>query len=204
MGLTPTYFGYKHWTLEDPPRCFNVGKGGSGRAGQKSSRNHKWHAISKHLGLRVEICVKFMCHNHEHGIGEKCQANENARAWEIEQIVAMDTFSTNHSHDDPNDIGCNFTLGGEGLSGWHHSEETIRKIRAGNLGKVCVTKGMPRTDADKRKISQALKGVLKGRKLTPEHVRNRTLAQTGKRRCCRICHVPGHYSTTCPQRRQEL
>ena len=95
------FYGYKHWTLEATPRCFNVGKGLKARSHQKNSRNHKWRAIVKRYGLRVEICVGPTDHF-------------TACAWEIENIALMNTFSTNHSHDDDADIGCNLTHGGEG------------------------------------------------------------------------------------------
>ncbi len=98
------FYGYKHWTLEDPPRCFNVGKGVKKRPKQVSNRNHKWGAIVKRYGLRVEVCIGPMEHF-------------DACSWEISNIEAMGTYSTNHSHDDPIDIGCNFTKGGEGGTG---------------------------------------------------------------------------------------
>ncbi len=51
------FFGYKHWTNEELPRCFYVGKGLSGRSHLFRNRNHKWNAIVKRYGIRVEICV---------------------------------------------------------------------------------------------------------------------------------------------------
>jgi hypothetical protein len=108
--LEQRFYGYKHWTLEEHPRCFNVGKGLQGRPYQKRGRNHKWHAIVKRYGLRVEVCVGPLEHF-------------DACAWEIEQIAAMGTFSTNHSHDNLNDIGCNFTRGGEGGFGRVRSDQ---------------------------------------------------------------------------------
>lgn len=134
------FYGYKHWTLEDPPRCFNVGKGRKSRDKSSSSRNHKWHAISKCLGLRIEVCIGPV-------------TNEEACTWEIEQISKEGTFSTNHSHDDT-DIGCNFTMGGEGMTGfcrpgWHHSEETKALIRERR------PPGWHHCDAARRKIGIA-------------------------------------------------
>ena len=95
------FYGYKHWTLEDPPRCFNVGKGVKSRPISKRSRNHKWHAIVERLGLRVEVCIGPV-------------TNEEACAWEVKNIASMGTFSTCHDHDNSSDIGCNFTRGGDG------------------------------------------------------------------------------------------
>ncbi len=121
------FYGYKHWTLEDPPRCFNVGKGVKKRPWNKR-RNHKWHAISKRLGLRVEVCIGPVI-------------NQEACAWEIEQIAAMGTFSTNHSHTDDADIGCNFTKGGEGNLG--RSDPWSSKARENHLAANAVNKGKP-------------------------------------------------------------
>lgn len=111
------FYGYKHWTLEAVPRCFNVGKGVIGRSDVDRGRNHKWHAMVKRLGLRVEVCIGPV-------------TNEEACAWEIEWIAKENTFSTNHSHDDPNDIGCNFTKGGGGVVGRPQTDEERRKRRA--------------------------------------------------------------------------
>ena len=104
------FYGYKHWTLEDQPRCFNVGKGLKGRPFQKNNRNHKWLTIVKRYGLRVEICIGPIEHF-------------DACSWEIEWIAKEDTFTINHSHDDPNDIRCNFTRGGEGGFGRIRSDQ---------------------------------------------------------------------------------
>lgn len=48
------FYGYKHWTLEDVPRCFYVGKGLNKRP-YSDRRSKKWHAIATRYGLRVEI-----------------------------------------------------------------------------------------------------------------------------------------------------
>lgn len=106
------FYGYKHWTLEDHPRCFYVGKGLNGRSHQRQRRNHKWHAIVKRYGLRIEVCFGPV-------------TNEEACAWEIEHIELMKTFSVNHSHDDSDDIGCNFTKGGEGVTGHRHKPGSL-------------------------------------------------------------------------------
>ncbi len=127
------FYGYKHWTLEDPPRCFNVGKGLKKRPwnAHLKRRNHKWYAISSRLGLRVEVCIGPV-------------TNEEACAWEIEWIARENTFSTNHSHTDDADIGCNFTKGGEGTSGHKviNSPEARRKMSIAHKGKPTWNKGL--------------------------------------------------------------
>jgi hypothetical protein len=64
------FYGYKHWTLEEVPRCFYVGKGIKDRAHSKD-RGKKWHAIVERLGLRVEECAGPM-------------TNRRACTWEIQ------------------------------------------------------------------------------------------------------------------------
>lgn len=134
------FYGYKHWTLETSPRCFYVGKGLKKRPYERS-RNHKWHSVKKRFGLHVDVCVGPM-------------TNEKACAWEIEWIVRENTFSTNHSHDDPNDIGCNFTRGGEG-----------------SVGRIRSAEERHRNSVAHRREN-----------LSPETLRKRSVALTGQRR----------------------
>lgn len=110
-------YGYKHWTLEEKPRCFYVGKGTLGRADSHGSRNHKWHAIVKRFGFRVEVCIGPI-------------TNEAACDWEIANIALAETFSACHDHH-TDDIGCNFTIGGDGVVGRKQScaERELRSKR---------------------------------------------------------------------------
>ena len=136
------HFGYKHWTLEDPPRCFNVGKGLKGRAQSRRNRNHKWHAISKRYGLLVEVCVEF-------------STNKEACAWEIDTIANDDLYTTNHSHDDHDDIRCNFTRGGEGITGWKHRDASRQQMSIKRRG---ISLG-PMSEAHKHALSEARIGT---------------------------------------------
>lgn len=161
------FYGYKHWTLETVPRCFNIGKGKIKRPFEvKYGRNHKWHAIVKRFGLRVEVCVGPV-------------TNEEACAWEIEQIALEKTFTINHSHDDLNDIGCNLTKGGDGATGYYHNEKSREKIRQSALGNTrCL--GRIVNEETRNKLSKSKMGVknpklsakLKGRVLTDEHAKH--------------------------------
>ena len=162
------FYGYKHWTLEDQPRCFNVGKGLEGRSVSKKSRNHKWHAISKRLGLRVEVCIGPV-------------TNEEACAWEIEWIARENTFSTNHSHTDDADIGCNFTKGGDGSSGHKNSVEVSNRI---SVATSAAMMGHKVSEATCRKFAVILTGNKRGlgnksntgRTLPDEHRKRISLA----------------------------
>ncbi len=153
-----TFFGYKHWTLEDPPRCFNVGKGVQSRANSTWSRNHKWHAIVKRFGLRVEVCIGPV-------------TNDEACAWEMENVALMGTFSRCHLHDVTDDIGCNFTMGGEGLAGWKHSNETIEKMKKAHAGACRRGVGWHHSLETREKSSRAQRG--KPRKKLSEETKQR-------------------------------
>ncbi len=179
------FYGYKHWTLEAVPRCFNIGKGVANRAFSKRSRNHKWHAIVKRFGIRIEICIGPV-------------TNSEACDWEIEQIEKEGTFSIVHSHNDVEHIGCNFTKGGDGSSGCIPGIETRLKMSQSHIGNTSgtVMKGVPKTEEHKRAIREALKGNprvsaalmgnthTKGRKIPADEIarRSATLRLTNARK----------------------
>lgn len=173
------YYGYKHWTLEDPPRCFNVGKGVKGRPGSNANRNHKWHAIVKRLGLRAEICVGPMKHF-------------DACSWEIENIEVMGTYSTNHSHDDLSDIGCNFTFGGEGTPGWVPSAATRVKLSVKLVGR----KLGPQSPSHLQNRVRALQGR-KAHVWSAEDRLKQSARLKGRLHKCSNCGETGHHRTRC-------
>ena len=109
------FYGYKHWTLEEVPRCFYVGKGLITRPGELTSRNKKWRGIVKRLGYRVEICVGPI-------------SEDKSFQWETFNILEEGTFTNNYHHNDDLDIGCNFTYGGEGVSGYIFSKENKTRL----------------------------------------------------------------------------
>ncbi len=196
MDVTHRFYGYRHWTFEETPRCFYVGKGIKCRA-TSLQRSHKWHAIVKRFGLRVEECIGPV-------------TNEEACAWEIESIAKEKTFSVDHSHDSP-DIGCNFTLGGDqgtpgvkrpDLGDRNRSNRGKPSPRKGkklspkqckaisdrsrgqipwNKGKKCdyiseCKKGKPRLDLAERNRSN------RGKKRSPESIAKQVQSATGKKR----------------------
>ncbi|CAB4141321.1 grpIintron_endo, group I intron endonuclease [uncultured Caudovirales phage] len=87
-----------------------------------------------------------------------------------------------------NSNGYNMTLGGKGLFGYKHSNQTKKKLSEANKGK-------PLSEETKRKLSEANKGrtlseehkrkvseTLKGRTLSEEHKRNLSKAARGKQK----------------------
>lgn len=161
------YVGYKHWTTEENVRCFYVGKGKGIRPFVHVGRNHKWRAIVVRYGLRVEVCVGPMEHF-------------DACAWEIEWINREKTFSTNHSHDDPNDIGCNFTKGGEGAAGRQINDVTRSKMSISQKRRF-IEQGV--SDITRQKLSRQFKGRIAPNRgcITSEVTRQKiSIASTGE------------------------
>jgi hypothetical protein len=143
---------YVDWTLEDVPRPFYVGKGNEDRV-RNPERNTKHRYVRKHYGYHREIV--FVSNNER-----ECLTKE------IELIAEHHTYS----HDPyASDVACNFTLGGEGVAGLRHSEESRRKISLALAGKTLspehreklaeANRGKPFAEERCRNISRAKTGV---------------------------------------------
>lgn len=81
----------------------------------------------------------------------------------------------------------NLTDGGEGISGYSHNEETKEKIGKANKNNISPLKNIPRTEAVKQKISEALKG----RHIDEEWKYNMKMGNRNKKypdRICKICN----------------
>lgn len=144
------FFGYKHWTVEEFPRCFYVGKGTKNRP-FSLQRNHKWKNVIKRFGFTVEICVGPV-------------TNDEVVVWEIATIKQEKTYSTNHSHND-DDINCNFTFGGDGSPGVKRPDLSERN--RSNLGKPSKRKGCKLTEEQRKACGERSKGRIpwnKGKK----------------------------------------
>lgn len=123
---------------------FYVGMGNQDRVRQ-IKRNRKHGGVAKKYGLiRVVIF--------------ETDDTEIVKQKEIEVIADCQTFFYDHPD---NRFACNFTRGGDGLSGKQHSEETklrMSKSAMGNThGQGC--KGIFHTAETKEKISKTKTGV---------------------------------------------
>lgn len=130
------YYGYKHYTLDG--KCFYVGIGFHKRAFDVRSRNHKWKSVVKRYGLRIEICVGPLNRD------DICE-------WEIQNIVIEKTHSMCHSHDS-DDLGCNFSLGGDVNRGYALSLVTRERLSQALIGHNV-------SDETRKKISEKLSGI---------------------------------------------
>jgi hypothetical protein len=97
---------YLHYRL-DTGECFYIGKGTQKRAQAKDSRNSIWNRIYKKADRKVVIAQYF-------------QDEKDALAFEVDLIARFKPVA-------------NITAGGEGVSGFKHSDQTKEKCRQATL-----------------------------------------------------------------------
>lgn len=136
------FYVYSH-RRKDTGEVFYIGKGKGRRAHTKSGRSELWGRIASKYGFYVSIITDEL-------------SEKDALTLEKELILKHDNL-------------CNFTDGGEGISGYRHSEEAKIKIRLAHAGK----KQSP-------EIIEARAAKLRGKKRTAEfgeEVRRRNLGR---------------------------
>lgn len=143
---------YIDWTLEEVARPFYVGKGNDSRT-RNPERNKKHKHVRRQLGHRREIVFQ----------------SENEQECLIKEIEIIAQYHTYVYDCNASEIACNFTKGGEGVSGFVHSIETRQKLSAANKGKQL-------SNDHRQKLSAANKGV----PFTPERCENISKALSGK------------------------
>jgi len=150
------FYIYEHWR-PDKGCCFYVGKGCGGRATNMFHRNRHHKAIQTKLGrLGATVEVRIIAH----GLME-----EDALSLEKERIAFWRTAGAKLA---------NLTDGGEGISGYAHSDETKKKIGAASKGNKHGLSPSPETRAKMRAAKL-------GRKQPPELVAKRAAALIGNK-----------------------
>jgi hypothetical protein len=137
------YYVYLHLRA-DTGAPFYVGKGKARRAWCEGGRSSLWGRIAKKHGFAVEIIKRDL---------SECEAF----ALEVATIASMDGL-------------CNHTAGGDGISGYRHTDSTRQAISAAHTGKP-------------HKPEHIAKRVekLKGKKRTPEFGAAISARQTGSK-----------------------
>jgi hypothetical protein len=115
-----TFQVYEDWTLESPPRCFYVGKGDERRV-QFLKRNGLHTRVAKHLGCRRVVIYETL-------------SEDDALQLEVVKIAEHHTYVYDSEY---NGVGCNFTRGGDGVTGKRHGPETRARIIAALIGRPC-------------------------------------------------------------------
>lgn len=154
------YYIYTHTRVGDE-HPFYVGKGFGNRAYSTQSRSQFWKNVAKD-GYRIEFEFENL-------------SEEDAFQMEKDMIKMYGRRDLG--------TGClvNLTGGGEGSSGWVHSEESRKKISKVKKGNTYM-KGKTLSEETKSKMSKAKKGNLSktGMKTSEETKRKISEAQKGK------------------------
>ena len=146
-----TYYVYEH-IRNDTGQIFYVGKGLGKRAFSKHHRNRHWNfVVDKANGYTVNFLKE--------NINE-----ELALLCEIERINQLRRL---------NIVLCNYTNGGEGTSGYKHSNES--KLKISEFSKKFMT-GRKMSPESIKKMVDAKRGT----KLTEEHKAKISRSNTGK------------------------
>jgi len=168
MTTSATYYVYEHWRL-DRDECFYVGKGRGSRAYSMKDRNKHHQAICAKLsriGSAMEVRI-VSC-----GLSER-----DAFSLERERIKFWRGAGADLT---------NMTDGGDGISGFHHSESTKQKLSDMNKGMPSVFKGRQHTEKTKKVLSEIAKnrGVPK---LTKEQQEKASAWHRGRKRSAETC-----------------
>ena len=99
------FYTYIH-RRADTGQVFYVGKGQNNRAYSKGQRNRWWHFVTEKHGYTVEVCADWTTEE---------QAIDH-------EILLISCFK------DMNHPLVNQTLGGDGISGYHHTDATKKLI----------------------------------------------------------------------------
>lgn len=148
------FYTYVH-IRNDNNKVFYVGKGKGRRVLGKTSRNRWWKNIADKHGFHAEIL--FIHYD------------------ETSSFKAEEFFIKSFREQGYDLV--NQTDGGEGASGYKHTDEVKLKMRANNLGKTL-------TEEHKLKISNSLSGENNhnfGKKFSIEHLLNMRNARLGKK-----------------------
>jgi hypothetical protein len=146
------YYIYQH-RRKDTGQIFYVGKGKGKRCFQKSNRNKHWHNITTKTEYEVEILFDNLS----------------------EDLACFTEIGVITKYKKDGIELCNYTIGGEGTSGFKHSDKS-KKVMSRKK------KGFKLSEEHKNKISLSSKGKviskeqrekisnsLKGKKLSEEH-----------------------------------
>lgn len=96
---------------------------------------------------------KYGWDNFEHTILFSNLTEEEAKIKEIESIAFYNSTNPNN--------GYNITLGGESGNGYHHTDDTKKRISSSEKGRVSPMKGRKHSEETKNKISKSNKGVVR-------------------------------------------
>jgi len=168
MTTSGTYYVYEHWRL-DRDECFYVGKGHGSRAYSVKGRNRHHLAICAKLnriGSAMEVRI-VSC-----GLNE-----EDAFSLEKERIKFWRNVGVDLT---------NMTNGGEGISGFQHSDSTRKRLSEINKGITSSFKGKKHKEETKKVLSKIAK-ERGAPKLTKEQQERASAWHRGRKRSAETC-----------------
>jgi group I intron endonuclease len=139
MTTSGLFYVYEHWRL-DRDECFYVGKGRGGRAYSMKNRNRHHQAIVAKLG---RIGSAFEVRMVSTGFSE-----HDAFELEKERIAFWRSAGSDLT---------NLTIGGEGVSGLKHTDESKAKMGLTHLGNK-YNLGRVWTDEQRKSMSEKKRG----------------------------------------------
>ena len=158
------FYTYCH-TRKDTNKVFYIGKGKDKRAFSSSRKNAYWKSIVEKHGFNAEILAYW---------------NTEQEAFEHEKLLISCFRDMGHKL-------ANMSDGGEGQSGYFHTEESRKKISQKLTGR-------PKTEEHKKKVIEARKNYIAseetkkkisktktGTKISEETKRKMRLAKLGKK-----------------------
>lgn len=124
------------------------GKQYVGQTTDFKEREYDWYYLKKkYAGSLINNArKKYGLDNWVVEILKECETQDELNKWEMHFIKELNTKTPN---------GYNLTDGGEGVSGFHHSETSKKKMSESRKG---IGKGIPRSEEVKHKISEAKRG----------------------------------------------
>lgn len=162
MESTAKYYVYEHWR-PDEGVIFYVGKGKERRAWEFKAGRNKWHRhiVSKLGDLGLSVDVRIIEHHDD----------EKAAFFQERGLISHWRSMGAHL--------VNVTDGGEGQSGYVHTEETREKLRIKMTGR----KMTPEWRAKIGKSNTGREGWSRGKKLSASHIEAVANAHRGAKRC---------------------
>lgn len=144
-------------------------------------RERDWKYAKRYSGGIIDKArAKYGVENFETKVLNECNTIEELDQLEMYYIKELNTKTPN---------GYNLTDGGEGQSGFHHSEESRRKMSRSQMG---VRKGIPRTEDVKKKISE----TMKGRKVSSGMTGHKHSEESKKKMSVNRKGIPSSHKTT--------
>lgn len=158
------FFVYVDETADEIP--FYVGKGNSDRV-LNLRRNQKHSRVSKKYGRNRIVLV---------------ETEDESEAFEFEKAFIQE-FHTFVRDPLAGRLACNFTVGGEGISGHTHSIETRKKLRESHIGKTLSIES-------RRKVSISLIGNKRGAGHSPSLETRKRLSESQRGNTHCLGHKP--------------